>query len=159
MCDRYGGPSEESALGKAIKDPVNILGIIDAQIYFPRFSNGLKDCAGSLGFKWSDEDCFGLQSIASRHLWAVSHDDTLKEKLVRYNAEDCQALELLSETIRKICSSGEEEPRDTNCESDFIRLDSRRFNTRSKWQKFNLIIRREQINQKNCTRLYLAIAI
>jgi len=137
MCDRYGGPFEGTALGKAVKEPVNVLGIIYAQIYFPGFSNGLKDCAGFLGFKWSDEDCFGLQSIASRHLWEVNHDKTLKEKLIRYNTEDCQALELLSQTIRKICSSGAEEPLDQNSESEFIRLDSDRFNTRSKWQKFN----------------------
>lgn len=137
MYDRYGGPSEESALGKAVKEPVNVLGIIYAQIYFPRFSNGLKDCAGFLGFKWTDEDCFGLQSIASRHLWEVSHDKTLKEKLIRYNAEDCQALELLSQTIQKICSSGAEETAGQDCESEFIRLDSNRFNTRLKWQEFS----------------------
>ena len=136
MCERYGGPSEGTALGKAIKEPVNVLGTIYAQIYFPGFSNSLKDCASFLGFKWSDEDCFGIQSIAIRHLWEASHDKTLKEKLIRYNAEDCQALELLFQTIHKICSSGLEEPIDQNCESEFIRLDSNRVNTRFKWQKF-----------------------
>ena len=137
MCERYGGPSEGTALGKAIKEPVNVLETIYAQIYFPGFSNSLKDCASFLGFKWSDEDCFGLNSIAIRHLWEVSHDITLKEKLLRYNDEDCQALELLSQTIRKICSSGVEESIDQNCKPEFIRLDSNKFNTRGKWKSFN----------------------
>lgn len=55
-------------------------------------------------------------------IWELSHDKTLKEKLLRYNAEDCQALELLSQTIQKICSSGVEEPIDRNSESEFISI-------------------------------------
>ena len=145
MCERYGGPFDGTVLEKVIKEPVNVLRTLYAQIYFPGFSNGLKDCASFLGFKWSDEDCVGLQSIYIHHLWEASHDKQLKEKLIRYNAEDCQALELLSQTIWKICSSGVEDSTDQNCEPEFIRLDSNKLNTRGKWKSFNSPVRTLEI--------------
>jgi predicted RecB family nuclease len=49
MRDRYGGPPEDSVVGKAIASPVNLLSVIYAQVYFPVYSNGLKDIAGFLG--------------------------------------------------------------------------------------------------------------
>ena len=54
MCDRHGGPLEGSAVAKAIESAVNLLSVIFAQVYFPTFSNGLKEIAGHLGFAWSD---------------------------------------------------------------------------------------------------------
>ena len=102
MCERYGEPIEETNLKKSITESVNILTIIYAQIYFPGLSNGLKETAGFLGFNWTDPDCSGLLSIAWRHFWENMHERSIKEKLLRYNAQDCEALELLTETIRHI---------------------------------------------------------
>ena len=48
MRDRYGGPPEHSAAAEAIASPVNLLSVIYAQVYFPAYSNGLKDIAGFL---------------------------------------------------------------------------------------------------------------
>ena len=42
MCDRYGGPPEDSAAAKAIASSINLLSVIFAQVYFPTYSNGLK---------------------------------------------------------------------------------------------------------------------
>ncbi|MBI5409353.1 MAG: TM0106 family RecB-like putative nuclease [Nitrospirae bacterium] len=136
MCDRYDEPEEDSAMAIALKSTINLLSFVYAQIYFPTLSNGLKEIAGYLGFRWSDENCFGVQSIAWRHLWEESRDSSVKEKLLRYNAEDCQALEKLSQTIREIGDAGTVEPTDQISETKFIRLDSDRFNKKSKWHRF-----------------------
>ena len=102
MCERYGELIEGTAAQKSIKESLNLLTVTYAQIYFPGFSNGLKDTAGFLGFNWTDTDCTGLLSIAWRHFWEDQHDKSIKEKLFRYNAQDCEALELLTETIQQI---------------------------------------------------------
>ncbi len=68
MCDRYGGPAD-GAVAKAIQSPVNVLSAIFAQVYFPAFSNGLKDVARYLQFKWTEPSSSGLQSIVLRHQW------------------------------------------------------------------------------------------
>jgi predicted RecB family nuclease len=69
MCERYGELIEGTAVQKSIKESLNLLTVTYAQIYFPGFSNGLKDTAGFLGFKWTDTDCTGLLSVAWRHIW------------------------------------------------------------------------------------------
>ena len=50
MCDRHGGPPEDSTIGKAIISSTNLLSVIYARIYFPTYSNGLKEIARFLGF-------------------------------------------------------------------------------------------------------------
>ena len=63
MCERHGGPPNGSGAAKALESSVNLLSVIFGQIYFPTYSNGLKEIAGWLGFRWSDRDSSGLQSI------------------------------------------------------------------------------------------------
>ncbi|MEW6584852.1 MAG: TM0106 family RecB-like putative nuclease [Nitrospirota bacterium] len=87
MCDRYGGPSEGSAASKAIASSINLLSVIFAQVYFPSYSNGLKENARFLGFEWNDPSSSGLQSIVWRHQWEESRDPTVQEKVIVYNAE------------------------------------------------------------------------
>src|SRR2546421_9075216 len=53
MRQRYGAPPSGSPVAKALESPINLLSVIFGQIYFPTYSNGLKDIAGWLGFKWS----------------------------------------------------------------------------------------------------------
>ena len=74
-----------------------------AQIYLPTYSNGLKDFAKNLGFQWSDPIASGTRSVVERHAWEQSHDPTAKEWLVRYNVEDCQALEIVAASLRRTC--------------------------------------------------------
>jgi len=95
MRDRYGEPPEGSAMAKAVESPVNLLSVLFAQIYFPTFSNGLKEIAGYLGFAWSDPIASGVQTIAWRHEWETAKTLSLKAAILTYNAHDCEALERL----------------------------------------------------------------
>ena len=60
MCDRYGGPPEDSVAAQAIVSSVNLLSVIFAQVYFPSYSNGLKENTRFLGFEWTDSSASGL---------------------------------------------------------------------------------------------------
>jgi predicted RecB family nuclease len=99
MCDRYGGASEGSTAQTAIKSSINLLSVIYAQIYFPVHYNGLKEIAKYLGFNWADPLASGLQSLVWRYQWEQSHDFELREKLIRYNTDDCEALALLTDAL------------------------------------------------------------
>ncbi len=92
MSERYGGPPESSAATRAIRAAVNLLSVIFARVYFPTFSNGLKDLAGFLGFKWSETSASGLCSLTWRADWEQFHRPELKQRLIAYNADDCEAL-------------------------------------------------------------------
>jgi predicted RecB family nuclease len=84
---------------------VSVKALIFAKIYFPCFSNGLKDVARFLGFEWSHAEASGLQTIQWRKNWQRERDSLLKEKLITYNAEDCEALSRVFECLRSLCDS------------------------------------------------------
>lgn len=100
MKERYSEAVENPVfLEHLIAESVNVLSVIYAQTYFPTYSNGLKEIAQYLGFQWSESDASGLQSIVWRAKWESSRDSSLKQKLVTYNAEDCEALERVVNAI------------------------------------------------------------
>lgn len=94
MCDRYGEPPKDSIVGKAIASSVNLLSVIYARVYFPTYSNGLKEIARFLGFDWCNPLASGLQSIVWRSRWESSRDLSLRADLIAYNLDDCEALRL-----------------------------------------------------------------
>jgi predicted RecB family nuclease len=136
MCDRYGGPPEDSAVAKAISSSVNVLSVIFAQVYFPTYSNGLKEIAQFLGFEWGDPSSSGLQSITWRHDWEASGDPTVREKLIAYNADDCKALCLVARTLGQISQPQSDTGDATGSKSDIIRAESLGKNLTSKWGPF-----------------------
>jgi len=99
MCDRYGGPRETSAAAIAINHAVNLLSSVFARIYFPTFSNGLKEIATYLGFCWLGSPASGLEAIVSRHRWESSKDLGEQQALLDYNRQDCEALELVANRL------------------------------------------------------------
>jgi len=78
---------------------VNVLASIYGTIYFPAYSNGLKDVASTLGFRWTEEGASGIQSLVWRRRWERGEGDDFKDKLLVYNLEDCSALRLVTERI------------------------------------------------------------
>jgi predicted RecB family nuclease len=106
MRKRYGTPPEGSVAAATMKAAVNLLSVIFAQVYYPCHSNGLKDIATHLGFRWSDSTATGIGTIAWRHEWKSSRAAAVKQALLTYNVEDCQALEVIADSLRTLqCGS------------------------------------------------------
>ena len=99
MCERYGEPLIGSVVAEAVLAPVNLLAVTFAQVYFPTFSNGLKEIAEHLGFQWSDPAVTGMQSIRLRHEWETATSHSTKQALITYNAYDCEAVEVLASKL------------------------------------------------------------
>ena len=140
MCDRYGGPPEGSAVAKAISTSVNVLALIFAQVYFPTYSNGLKEIARYLGYEWGDPSFSGLQSIAWRHDWESSDDLkvrlTMREKLTAYNMEDCEALRLVAGNLGQISQPKIGAQGAATAGPEIIRLESLGKSLNSNWRPF-----------------------
>ena len=112
MKERHGGPLDDSVVAKAIATARNLVSVMFAQIYFPTFSNGLKDMAGWLGYKWSAINAGGTQAIIWRHQWEESCNANGKTELVRYNTQDCEALGSVTGIVQRLnqthtCQGGE----------------------------------------------------
>jgi predicted RecB family nuclease len=70
---------------------VNVNRYIYGKVYFPVRSNGLKDIGHFIGAKWTSPHASGLQSLVWRHQWEVTQEETYKDLLLTYKAEDCRA--------------------------------------------------------------------
>jgi predicted RecB family nuclease len=81
---------------------VNLLGYLRTHVYPPTYSNGLKEVAGFLGFKWKETEADGKHSILWRKEWEVTGAATLKERLLEYNQDDCIALSILKEWFNRL---------------------------------------------------------
>jgi predicted RecB family nuclease len=80
----------------------NVLLTIHSHLYFPTYSNSLKDIAQFLGFQWTDKNATGLKSIMWRQKWEENGAPSLKSKLIRYNKEDCFALKQICDFMERI---------------------------------------------------------
>ena len=146
MTDRYGAPTEDSVAGKALGSAINLLSVIFAHIYFPTYSNGLKEIAKYLGFNWNDPASSGLQSIVWRHEWERMRDPILKEKLIRYNLDDCEALSAVNEATMKLTNSSNF-GNSSNDNAGIVYTDTLGKVFDTKWKKFkSSITGLEQIN-------------
>jgi predicted RecB family nuclease len=104
MKARYSSASTHCGLiDHLISSSLNIVSFTYSQIYFPTYSNSLKNIARFLGFEWSDDDPSGLRALMWRSDWEASHDSGIKRKLITYNAEDCAAVQKVAEAIVRVC--------------------------------------------------------
>ena len=64
---------------RVLAKAVNVLSVIHAHVYFPTFSNGLKDVGRYLGCSWTRaENASGLQSLVWRARWEHGQARTLE---------------------------------------------------------------------------------
>ena len=103
MRTRYADIESPSFLDHLISSALNLLSVIYTHVYFPTYSNGLKDVASYLGYRWSDGSASGLTALVWRSQWESSHDPSFREKLLAYNAEDCEAAERVTEALCEVC--------------------------------------------------------
>ena len=109
MRDRYSDcvPAlVENIIAKAI----NLVSIIYARVYFPTYSNRLKEIGDYVGSRWSTVEASGLSSLMWRSQFERSHDAALKQKLITYNAEDCRALQMVAETVWRVLDQKTQTP-------------------------------------------------
>jgi predicted RecB family nuclease len=102
MRERHGELEGVCYTGGAKIPTLNLLSVIFGRIYFPTYSNGLKDVARSFGFSWAEKEASGLQTICWRQDWERTKAEVLKQRLIDYNADDCAALSHLHHVISHI---------------------------------------------------------
>jgi predicted RecB family nuclease len=83
---------------------VNVLSVIHPHVYFPTYSNSLKEIGRFLGHPRVHEDATGLETIAWRKNWETDKDLGLKSKLIQYNYDDCVQLKRLCEFVERLNS-------------------------------------------------------
>ncbi len=129
----------QSYLKVLIDNSFNLLNVFTHNIYPPTYSNSLKEIARFLKFEWTDKGASGLQSTIWRYNWEANQDEKLKDKLIRYNIEDCRALIIVKEWVERIHKGDNDKQFTSDLKSDNI----------FKWGITNYIVKDfQEINSK-----------
>jgi predicted RecB family nuclease len=99
-------PDDVEFVDRLIGTSVNLVGYIYGKIYFPTFSNSLKEVGRYLEFEWNWPQASGAAPPTLRRAWELSADDRLKHELIGYNMDDCRAAAKVAEAVGCICGNG-----------------------------------------------------
>jgi len=64
---------------------------------------GLKEVAQHLGFQWSHPSASGLNPSSGDSNGRKTADHSIKQTIITYNKEDCDALELVTHAVDRVC--------------------------------------------------------
>jgi predicted RecB family nuclease len=127
MIERYGFPARTPQLIQAaVLNSLNVLSAMYGKVYFPTFTNGLKQVGGFLGAKWRSPNAKGTDSIMWRTEWERTGDAAIKNRLVDYNQDDCEALHTLVFTLEKLFVNPPQQSTDVCYPDDPKKLESER---------------------------------
>src|SRR5438874_14324 len=111
------GDEHNHLVDRILGSSYNVLPALYHHCYFPTYSNRLKDIASFLGYQFNNDIRSGIGSIVFRERWEETADDVLKDALIAYNRQDCEALKTICEFVFKstaLASAAENIPgRDT----------------------------------------------
>ena len=102
---KVAGSEYEPIVDRILKGSHNVLSVLHSHCYFPTYSNRLKDVASFLGYQFNNNVRSGLGSIVFRERWEETADHALKEDLILYNRQDCEALKTICEFVRNSAAS------------------------------------------------------
>lgn len=111
MKKRYvTAPEDVEFVDRLIATSVNLVACMYGCIYFPTYSNSLKEVGRFLGFDWAWQHASGASAVLLRKTWELSPRDDIRDTLVTYNMDDCRAATLIADALVRICAGGPSAP-------------------------------------------------
>lgn len=90
---------DQPIIEKLLANSCNVLSLIYSHVYFPTYSNSLKDVGRHLGCQWSENVESGITSVVWRNRWERSQNTADQQRLIQYNLEDCLALRTVTAVL------------------------------------------------------------
>jgi predicted RecB family nuclease len=107
MKERYVSALDDvDFVDRLIKTSLNLVGCIYGKIYFPTYSNSLKEIGRYLGFEWTSQRASGAAAPILRRASELGVDGGFKRELIGYNMDDCRAAATVADALVRICSGG-----------------------------------------------------
>lgn len=74
--------------------------IVRPKTEWPTHDYSIKSLASYLGFSWRDTDPSGASSVEWYHRWVESKDESVRQRILEYNEDDCIATRVLLDGLR-----------------------------------------------------------
>ena len=100
-------PEDAAFTDRLIEGSINLNSEAYGKVYFPTYSNSLKEIARWLSFDWTWPQASGAGAAILRRSWELSSDRELRRQLIEYNIEDCRATEVVADALIRICGTGD----------------------------------------------------
>ena len=91
-----------SVIDTILSHSTNVLSLVYPRIYFPTYSNSLKQIGSFLGYERQNRSATGLESVMWRKSWETDRSETTKTALFVYNKDDCFELKHLCDFIGRL---------------------------------------------------------
>ncbi|MEK7579629.1 MAG: TM0106 family RecB-like putative nuclease [Patescibacteria group bacterium] len=96
---KYGAPSE--IMKKFRASSLDLYNITTSSLILPIYFYSLKDVAGFIGYKWSDEGAGGGEAVMWYDQWQETGKKDFLNKLIKYNEDDVRATFMIKEWLEK----------------------------------------------------------
>lgn len=96
---RYGAPTD--LMKKFRENSLDLYSIFTSSVVLPIYFYSLKDVAGFIGYKWSDEGAGGGEAVTWYDQWLETGKEDFLKKLIKYNEDDTRATALIKEWLKK----------------------------------------------------------
>ena len=83
-------------------ETVDLLSVVRKSTIWPSRDHSIKTLARHLGFAWRDANPSGAASIEWWDRWLKTSDPAIKERILEYNEDDCQAMAVLADALKKM---------------------------------------------------------
>lgn len=111
MKKRYvSEPHDAEFVDRLIGSSVNLVACIYGRVYFPTYSNSLKDVARYLGYCWAWPQASSALAVLLRKTWELSERGNIKSLLLAYNMDDCRAAAVVADALMRIYAGGPSAP-------------------------------------------------
>ncbi|MGP1678422.1 MAG: IS66 family transposase [Burkholderiales bacterium] len=111
MKKRYVLPPDDIGfVDRLMERSVNLVARIYGSIYFPTYSNSLKEIGRYFGFNWAWSHASGASAVLLRKVWELSEQGDIKSLLIAYNMDDCRAAAVVANALVRICAGGSTAP-------------------------------------------------
>ena len=106
--DKYPNVCSMDALEALFDAPETVdlyTDIVRKHTEWPTHDYSLKTLARYLGFDWQDTDPSGASSIEWFHQWTDPGDETIRQRILAYNEDDCRATRVLRDALESMAES------------------------------------------------------
>jgi predicted RecB family nuclease len=105
LAKKYPSVASEEDVEALFEKPTTIdlyYDVVKPKTVWPTRDHSIKTLAVRCGFEWRDESPSGVESIEWYHRWVEIGNESIKQRILEYNEDDCRAMRVLVDAVQSM---------------------------------------------------------